>query len=250
MKEPCEIIRDLLPLYLDGVCSEESRQTVDEHLKSCESCNEELRLMEASVNAPHTHKEDEKLAKSASASWKRGKRKAFFIGAIITLSALLVIICGYLGYHRFSTADGDDIDALAEKASISFDCENSSIIATAQRGNYLAALCTDNNGSSFICVYDRDNVFKNRWRVGGGVGKGPSGEINSWHFGSSHAEAVLVFGGVGLPDEARWYTFQNNGITYICPVENNTVLDIFVIQDSHDINGFPSMLNENFEPLE
>ena len=31
----CEIVRDLLPLYADGLCSEESRRAVEEHLKSC-----------------------------------------------------------------------------------------------------------------------------------------------------------------------------------------------------------------------
>ena len=29
----CEVIRDLLPLYQDGACSEESRGLVEAHLK-------------------------------------------------------------------------------------------------------------------------------------------------------------------------------------------------------------------------
>ena len=33
MKYPCDLIRDLLPLYQDGVCSEESRAAVEEHLR-------------------------------------------------------------------------------------------------------------------------------------------------------------------------------------------------------------------------
>ena len=35
MKTPCNVIRDLLPLYHDGVCSPESRQLVEEHLEKC-----------------------------------------------------------------------------------------------------------------------------------------------------------------------------------------------------------------------
>ena len=31
----CEVIRDLLPLYSDGVCSEESRRLTEEHLAQC-----------------------------------------------------------------------------------------------------------------------------------------------------------------------------------------------------------------------
>lgn len=41
----CEIVRDLLPLYIDGVCMEGSRELVEEHLKNCEACREEYRLM-------------------------------------------------------------------------------------------------------------------------------------------------------------------------------------------------------------
>lgn len=45
MKTPCEIIRDLLPLYKDDVCSKESRMLVDEHLKECEPCRDYYKKM-------------------------------------------------------------------------------------------------------------------------------------------------------------------------------------------------------------
>lgn len=38
MKYDCEIIKDLLPLYCDGVCSEQSKNAVEEHLEGCEIC--------------------------------------------------------------------------------------------------------------------------------------------------------------------------------------------------------------------
>ena len=34
----CEIIRDLIPLYIDNCCSEESVAAVEEHLKICSEC--------------------------------------------------------------------------------------------------------------------------------------------------------------------------------------------------------------------
>ena len=34
-KIPCEIIRDLLPLYQDDICSEKSRNAIEEHIKEC-----------------------------------------------------------------------------------------------------------------------------------------------------------------------------------------------------------------------
>ncbi|MBQ8014952.1 MAG: zf-HC2 domain-containing protein [Clostridia bacterium] len=38
MKFNCEIIRDLLPLYCDGVCSAASKKAIDEHLEECKLC--------------------------------------------------------------------------------------------------------------------------------------------------------------------------------------------------------------------
>ena len=38
MTYPCGIIRDLLPLYIDDVCNEESRWAVETHLAECEKC--------------------------------------------------------------------------------------------------------------------------------------------------------------------------------------------------------------------
>ena len=40
MKIKCDVIRDLLPLYVDDVLSEESRKLVEEHLQECEDCRE------------------------------------------------------------------------------------------------------------------------------------------------------------------------------------------------------------------
>jgi len=34
----CNVIVDLLPLYHDGVCSEESRQLIEEHFETCQEC--------------------------------------------------------------------------------------------------------------------------------------------------------------------------------------------------------------------
>ena len=42
MKLDCNVIRDLLPLYADDACSENSRELVEEHLQECESCRDIL----------------------------------------------------------------------------------------------------------------------------------------------------------------------------------------------------------------
>ena len=41
----CEIIRDLMPMYLDGLTSKESNEAIGEHLDGCEPCKEMLEQM-------------------------------------------------------------------------------------------------------------------------------------------------------------------------------------------------------------
>ncbi len=51
MKIDCGIVQDLIPSYVDGLCSEASKQCVEEHIKECEVCRaflEECRMVEFS----------------------------------------------------------------------------------------------------------------------------------------------------------------------------------------------------------
>lgn len=248
MKTSCEIIKDLLPLYCDGICSEESKKTVEEHLQSCADCKEELRLMNSKIDSVNVSENDERIVKAAATAWKKGKKKAFFKGCLIMVSAVIILVCGYVGFHWFSTAGGNDIDALTKQVTDPLAPDELYIVKTVQRGNYLAALFTDNDGKWCVRIYDRDKLFENRWRMGGGTG-GEFGKMGSWNYGSPHKEAVLAFCGVELPDDARWYKFENDHKIYTCLIEDNTVLDLFVIQNNNDINGHPVLLDENQQPI-
>ena len=37
-KITCNVIKDLLPLYIDNVLSEDSSKLVEDHINTCESC--------------------------------------------------------------------------------------------------------------------------------------------------------------------------------------------------------------------
>lgn len=41
----CEVVRDLLPSYLDGVASGETKAAVERHMEECPDCRETLRRM-------------------------------------------------------------------------------------------------------------------------------------------------------------------------------------------------------------
>lgn len=94
MRISCDIIKDLLPLYHDGVCSEDSQNMIEEHLSNCESCREELRIMENEL--PVTHR-TENLAEAEavqklSKRWKKGMMKSVLKGALFTLVTVIIIL--------------------------------------------------------------------------------------------------------------------------------------------------------------
>ena len=39
----CNLIEDLLPLYIEGLVSEETKKEIEEHLKNCDKCSEILK---------------------------------------------------------------------------------------------------------------------------------------------------------------------------------------------------------------
>ena len=43
MKKECDIVKDLLFSYNDGVLSTTSKEFVENHLKTCEDCNNTLK---------------------------------------------------------------------------------------------------------------------------------------------------------------------------------------------------------------
>ena len=53
----CEIIRDLLPSYIDGLTSRESNEAIEEHLTGCIECREMLLEMRKDLNTERTKEE-------------------------------------------------------------------------------------------------------------------------------------------------------------------------------------------------
>lgn len=89
MKLSCDVIQDLLPLYHDGVCSEESKTIVEEHIATCAACKDMLHgLREES--APDTV-DAASILKNIGKAWKRHLKKAWIKGL-----AVAFLICGVL----------------------------------------------------------------------------------------------------------------------------------------------------------
>lgn len=97
MKLSCEIIKDLLPLYEDGVCSEKSREAVKEHLDTCKDCAALAGKQLPQLELPQTAPEERTIAKSF-----RKVRRRWALSLVIVLVALPVLyMLGRLGWNEY-----------------------------------------------------------------------------------------------------------------------------------------------------
>ncbi|HOR86325.1 MAG TPA: DUF3955 domain-containing protein [Bacillota bacterium] len=97
MRLSCEVIRDLLPLYYDKVCSKESSSLIEEHLAECPQCVDELQKLKMDFENPTISDGKMRLMENISAKWKKDKRVSFTKGSML-VSALAAVIC-FIAYN-------------------------------------------------------------------------------------------------------------------------------------------------------
>ncbi len=100
MRLPCELIRDLLPLYHDGVCSEASKTVVTEHLRICDACAATLTALDVQIETPKLDADEAKPLKSI-------KKKALKRNILVGLIVFFVVLWGVLYLTIFSNVEMD-----------------------------------------------------------------------------------------------------------------------------------------------
>ena len=91
MKNVCDIVQDILPLYVDDVCSDSSKSFVEEHLAECAKCSETMNSLKRNAIESNLIDEKENVLKH---HFRAAKRKTFTVG-VITAGVLMipVIVC-------------------------------------------------------------------------------------------------------------------------------------------------------------
>lgn len=147
----CEIIRDLLPLYIDGLTSKESNQEIEKHLKNCEECQKYYQEMTGDIDnfsvITNEEIEDVNLIKKIK---KKNRKKALgiFVGAFV-LSAVLMGV----GFHWTHGV------AMYENVILNYGVQGDTAYLTLQGKpgyelNFSGA--TDQNKSSLKVMYARN----------------------------------------------------------------------------------------------
>lgn len=171
----CEIIRDLLPLYIDGLTSKESNQEIEKHLKNCEECQKYYQEMTGDIDnfsvITNEEIEDVNLIKKIK---KKNRKKALgiFVGAFVLSGVLMGV-----GFHWTHGV------AMYENVILNYGVQGDTAYLTLQGKpgyelNFSGA--TDQNKSSLKVMYAR-NIWghdKNVVRLEGESNR--SGEPPQW----------------------------------------------------------------------
>ena len=96
---PCAVVRDLLPLYHDGVVSSDTRDLIEAHLEGCENCRNELN----SIRTDETIEENliEQDRKSSFKEFRDGVRILRRNGTVRGLLIAAVAMCVFFGGVAF-----------------------------------------------------------------------------------------------------------------------------------------------------
>ena len=89
----CSIAKDILALYSEGLCSEETAAELEKHLEECGECQKQLEHYRTEIT-PAEEKTDSKQLKPMKKVSKKLKRNKIFV---ILLSLVLTVVVGCIG---------------------------------------------------------------------------------------------------------------------------------------------------------
>ena len=91
MKNSCEVIRDLLPLYADDACSQDSRRMVDEHLAECTECSGILKRLQNNEIENDLQMEKQDVIEYGA---RKFKRRSATVGSTVSgMFMIPILVC-------------------------------------------------------------------------------------------------------------------------------------------------------------
>ena len=123
---PCDVIVDLLPLYKENACSEESRRIVEEHLQECENCRELCTDISIPVKADSPQPSETETFRKVAKKLKKSRYSKLISTVLCLFLVGLSIMTGvwyYTSYHPYSRlADKMSPNRVNGSLKYEYDC--------------------------------------------------------------------------------------------------------------------------------
>lgn len=194
MNNKCDIIKDLLPLYAENMCSDDSRQAVAEHIAECESCRNELKKINTDVAIQ---------ADSDVSMFKRIKKRARIEKIVISIVSIVFVLSA-LWFAQFILINTDCAMSyerynMAENVKVEVDEDG------------LLWLCTDNEASTYDYYFPMPVDANGVKMTENGFDKNNKGSFNvTFHHRKVNELAMITFAG----NEKRTPLFNMNEKEY------------------------------------
>lgn len=144
IKNECEIIKDLLPSYIEELATKSTKEFVEEHVNTCEPCKETLKSLKKEKEQ-EKQKEEQKGKFEINHLKKYHKEIEKLKTALFTIAIVLILICitilGKLVYNQISISkmerEGEKIMAMIKnvKFSTEYWIENEDYELTIEKKN-------------------------------------------------------------------------------------------------------------------
>lgn len=102
MKTQCNVVWDLIPLYIDEVCSEESKRIVEDHLNECDDCKNRLEFLK---NEEYKKAIFEPKLDALKKIKKINTRKTIWVSITALLVIILIIALWGAFKHVYNVVD-------------------------------------------------------------------------------------------------------------------------------------------------
>ena len=103
MNQNCEMVQDLLPLYLDEVCSDASRDFVGKHLENCPECNAVfMQMCGLNMIERLTEEREGVISHQARATRSKSFKAGMILAAIFLLPIFICLIVNLAVSHTLS----------------------------------------------------------------------------------------------------------------------------------------------------
>ena len=163
-KIPCEVVRDLLPSYIDELTSEVTNRIVRDHLEGCEECRKVYGSMTGSLTG-----EEEKFREQGEIDFLRKNRKrnrrivlGSIAGAVLIVLGVLLARTFFIGSANYSNWTAENLtvndrqldfvavpaDSASAISKLSFDDENG-VVTVRARSVAVSPFHTGSLGTSF-----------------------------------------------------------------------------------------------------
>ncbi len=153
---PCEMVKDLIPLYIDQLTSDETNREIEKHFDQCPSCKAlHEKMRQGQLGGKEKETENDNVEINYLKTIRKNNRKKVLLGMVSVL-LLLAVSLGVKFYIIGYQTEAYDLASIEKQGD--------QVICTGEFDNQLATyknykITTEENGENRVVVYARLESF-------------------------------------------------------------------------------------------